>query len=193
MREMIKMILVITILASVSGGLLAAVKQGTAAQIEAQVLKFVQGPALNKMLAGATNDPLNDRFDIDDTDFFVGKMPDGSNIVVFETFGSGYGGPIGVMVGVNIATDKIFAIGVTTHTETPGLGSRAQTDPKFARQFADKNMVQVFKVKADGGDVDALAGATVTSMGVSAAVTRAGELYEKLAPQIKDKARQQTS
>ncbi|MDI6797363.1 MAG: FMN-binding protein, partial [Desulfatibacillaceae bacterium] len=112
---------------------------------------------------------------------------------VFESFGSGYGGPIGVMVGVDIATDKIFAIGVTTHTETPGLGSRAQTDPKFARQFAGKSMVQVFKVKADGGDVDALAGATVTSMGVSAAVTRAGELYGRLAPQIKDKARQQTS
>ncbi|MDI6796839.1 MAG: electron transporter RnfG, partial [Desulfatibacillaceae bacterium] len=92
MREMIKMILVITILASVSGGLLAAVKQGTAAQIEAQVLKFVQGPALNKMLEGATNDPLNDRFDIEDTDFFVGKMPDGSSVVVFESFGSGYGG-----------------------------------------------------------------------------------------------------
>jgi electron transport complex protein RnfG len=197
MREMIKMILVITILASVSGGLLASVKQGTAEQIQNQELKFVKGPTVMELLAGATNDPISDRFTLDDdgneVGFFVGKQPDGRKVVVFETSGNGYGGSIGVMVAVDIANGKIYGVGVTTHSETPGLGARAKTDPKFARQFVGKDMVQTFKVKADGGDVDALAGATITSQGVSMAVTRAGEIYNRLRSQIQEKAEQQIS
>ncbi len=44
-------------------------------------------------------------------------------------------------------------------------------------------------MKADGGQVDALSGATMTSRGVSAALTEAGKIYEKLKPQIEEKAK----
>ena len=46
---------------------------------------------------------------------------------------------------------------------------------------------ETFKVKTDGGQVDALSGATVTSRGVSAALTDAGKIYESLKPEIADK------
>ena len=41
-----------------------------------------------------------------------------------------------------------------------------------------------YRVKADGGDVDALSGATITSRGVCGAVTNAVKLYEHLKDQI---------
>ncbi len=42
MREMIKMLVVLTILATLSGGLLAAIRDNTKDRIENQVLEFVQ-------------------------------------------------------------------------------------------------------------------------------------------------------
>ncbi|MCP4708515.1 MAG: FMN-binding protein, partial [Planctomycetes bacterium] len=96
----------------------------------------------------------------------------------------GFGGDIGLMVGVDVSNDKIIGVGVTTHQETPGLGSRAQTDPKFAAQFGGLPIIETFKVKTDGGQVDALSGATISSQGVCLAATDAGVLYKRLKDKI---------
>ncbi|MBW1990177.1 MAG: RnfABCDGE type electron transport complex subunit G [Deltaproteobacteria bacterium] len=193
MREMIRMVLAITILAAASGLLLAMVKNGTEAQIEAQKLKFVKGPVLNDILQNAANDPLADRFkltvDGEEKTFFVAKYDGKPKVVAFESFGSGYGGTLGVMVAVDTETDKIWGIGVTTHSETPGLGARSKTDPNFAAGFKGLSVAETHKVKNDGGDVDALSGATITSRGVVGAVNKAGELYMANKSEILDKAR----
>jgi len=91
------------------------------------------------------------------------------------------------MVGVNIEDDNIIGAGVTTHNETPGVGSRAKSDPGFAAQFKGLSIKDTFKVKTDGGQVDAVSGATVTSRGVTVAATEAGKIYKKLKPQIAEK------
>jgi len=191
MREMIQMVVVLTVLSFVSGGLLAYVKDGTKEKIEFQQLTFVKGPAIKEILKGATNDPITDRFKLKDGDaersFFVGVFDGKPDTVAFESSGKGYGGDIGVMVGVKLEDDKIVGVGVTTHSETPGLGSRAKTDPAFVAQFPGMPLKETFKVKTDGGQVDALSGATLTSRGVSSALTDAAKTYEKLKPQIADK------
>jgi H+/Na+-translocating ferredoxin:NAD+ oxidoreductase subunit G len=46
-----------------------------------------------------------------------------------------------------------------------------------------------FKVKTDGGQVDAMAGATITSRAVSSALTDASKVYQALKPQIIAKAK----
>jgi len=187
------MVVVLTVLSFVSGGLLAYVKDGTKEKIEVQQLTFVKGPAIKAILKGAANDPIKDRFKLKDGDteqsFFVGVFDGKPDTVAFESTGKGFGGDIGLMVGVNLENDKIVGVGVTTHSETPGVGSRAKTDPSFVAQFPGMSIEETFKVKADGGQVDALSGATVTSRGVSAALTEAGKVYEKLKPQIADKAK----
>lgn len=192
MREMIRMVVVVTLLALVSGGLLAVVRQQTAPRIEAQELKFVKGPAILSILKGCENDPLQDRFKIEDGEeirnFYVGEFNGKPDVVAFESSAMGFAGSIGVMVGVNILDDKIVGIGVTTHSETPGLGARAKSDPSFAKGFVGLSILEPIKVKADGGEVDALAGATITSRGVCAAVTAAGEVYKKLKPEIEKDA-----
>lgn len=191
MREMIKMVVVLTVLCSMSGGLLAALRDNTKDQIENQQLEFVKGPAIRKILEGATNDPIKDRFKIKDGDiersFFVGVFDGKAETVTFESSGKGFGGAIGMMVGVNLTDDKIVGVAVTTHSETPGIGTKAQTEPAFAKQFKGVKLADEFKVKSDGGKIDALSGATVTSRGVAVAVTDAAKIYSKLKPQIAEK------
>lgn len=194
MREMIKMVVVLVILSSFSGGLLAAVRNSTKDKIELQQLTFVKGPAIKSILDGASNDPIVDRFKIDyeggTASFYVGVFNGEANRVAFESAGKGFGGDLGLMVGVDIKEDKIIGVGVTTHSETPGIGSKAKTDPAFTRQFEGMALMDTFQVKTDGGQVDAITGATITSRGVAFGVTQAGALYKSLKPQIEAKLKE---
>ncbi|MCK5163038.1 MAG: RnfABCDGE type electron transport complex subunit G [Desulfobacula sp.] len=188
MREMISMIVVLTVLTAVSGGLLAAVKSGTEVRIENQVLKFQKAPAIQDIFPEATNDPLAERFTVKTDDIelqiFPSLLSDGSKAIAFETKGSAFGGPIGLMVGINLSTDEIIDVRVTTHAETPGIGSRAKDDLSFVSQFSGLSMDTNFALKGDGGVIDAMSGATVTSKGVSVAAAQAKEIYQKLKPEI---------
>ena len=191
MREMIKMVVVLTILSAFSGGLLAAVRSGTKERIENQELKFVKGPAIKSILEGASNDPIKDRFKIQDGDierlFFVGIFDGKVTTVVFESFGSGYADVIGLMVGVNVDEDKFSGAGITTHKETPGLGAKAKNDPSWITQFQGLSANEAIKVTNDGGTINAISGATITSKAVCVAATDAGKIYNRLKPQIQEK------
>ena len=194
MREMIKMVVVLTILSSFSGGLLAAIRNSTKDKIELQQLTFVKGPAIKSILAGASNDPIMDRFKIEHeggtASFYVGVFDGAADRVAFESAGKGFGGDLGLMVGVDIKDDKIIGVGVTTHSETPGIGSKAKSDPSFTNQFEGMGLMDTFQVKTDGGQVDAITGATITSRGVAFGVTQAGALYKSLKPQIEAKLKE---
>jgi electron transport complex protein RnfG len=191
MREMIKMIIVLTILSCFSGGVLAYLRNSTQDRIDNQVLEFVKGPAVRTIFEGASNNPITDRFTLKDGDvertFFVAIYDGVPKGVAFETSGKGFGGDVGVMVGIDVKDDKLLGVGVTTHSETPGMGARAKTDPSFVDQFKGQSVKKPFKVTADGGTINALSGATITSRAVSAATTEADQIYEKLKPEIDDK------
>ena len=190
MNEMIKMVVILTILRSASGGLLAAIRNGTIEQIENQQLTFVKGPAIKAILEGASNDPIADRFKIADGEiersFFVGKFDGKPKVVTLETYGKGYGGDVGLMVGIDVEQEKILGVGVTTHAETPGMGALAKTDPNYAAQDKGLGITEPIKGSQDGGQISALSGATITSRAVSAAATEAGEIYTRLKPQIEE-------
>ena len=194
MRELINMVVVLTVLAVLSGGMLSGLRNATAARIEVQQLKFVKGPAIKAILKGVSNDPIKDRFAIKDGEterkFFVGKFDDKANTVVLESFGKGYGGDIGLMVAVNVEDDTIVGAGVTTHSETPGLGATAKDDPGFVSQFKGLPIEETFKVTNDGGKVNAMSGATITSRAVCVAATEAGGIYQRMKPQLTDKLKE---
>ena len=195
MREMIKMVVVLTIITAVSGGVLSALKSGTEERIESQVLKFQKAPAIEAIFSTATNDPLKERFKIKakikdketEITFFPATLENGLKAVAFETKGAGFGGDLGLMVGIDLETDKIIKARVTTHSETPGIGSRAKDDTAFVSQFEGMGFDSNFKVKSDGGDIDAMSGATVTSKGVCLAAAQLQKLYLELKPQIINK------
>ena len=194
MREMIKMLIVLTILATLSGGLLAAIRDNTKDRIENQVLEFVKGPAIRSILEKATNDPIVDRFQLKDGEvertFFVGVLDGEPRAVTFETSGKGYGGDVGLMVGIDIKDNQIIGVGVTTHAETPGMGAKAQTDPSFAAQFRELALDEEVNVTSDGGSINAISGATITSRAVCSATNDALKLYQELKPQLTEKLKE---
>ncbi|MCG6892005.1 MAG: RnfABCDGE type electron transport complex subunit G [Desulfobacteraceae bacterium] len=191
MREMIQMVVVLVVLGSVSGGLLAAVRNGTQDKIENQQLKFVKGPAIASIMEGASNDPITDRFKItvgdEEKSVFVGKFDGKPNAIALETYGKGYGGDVGLMVGIDMDTDKLLGVGVTTHSETPGMGAKAKSDPSFVSQFRGLAVQDAYKVGADGGQINAMSGATITSRAVCSATTDAVKIFKEKKSEIEAK------
>ena len=81
------------------------------------------------------------------------------------------------MVGF-LPDGTIKNISVLDIKETPGLGTKMK-EPKFLDQFVNKNPADfVLKVKKDGGDVDALTGATISSRAFSSAVQTAYDVVK---------------
>jgi len=119
----------------------------------------------------------------------VGRFDGKANVIAFEGAGKGYGGDIGIMVGVNIDDGKIIGAAVTTHSETPGLGATAKDDPAFVSQFKDLSVTDVIKVTNDGGTINAMSGATITSRAVCDGVAGAMDIYKKLKPQLTEEVK----
>ncbi|MGB5745803.1 MAG: RnfABCDGE type electron transport complex subunit G [Desulfobacterales bacterium] len=190
MREMIKMVVVLTILSFFSGGVLAYIRNTYQGRIDNQVLEFVKGPAVRTIFEGAGNDPIADRFTIKDGEvertFFVGVFDGEPRGVAFETSGKGYGGDVGLMVGIDVKDSKLMGVSVTTHGETPGMGAKAKSDPGFVAQYKGLDLEKPIAVTLDGGSISAISGATITSRAVSSAATDADKIYQKLKTQIAD-------
>ncbi len=191
MGEMIKMVVVLTVLSLVSGGLLSFVQGKTKPLIDDQVIKLVKGPALKKIFEGSSNDTLADRFIIGEgkeaLEVFVAKYDGKVKAIAFETAGKGYGGDVGLLVAVDLAEDKIFGVGVTEMQETAGLGARAKEDPAFVEQFKGLSIMEPVGVSDAPQTINALSGATITSKAVCSAATDAGKIYQELKPQITEK------
>jgi len=191
MRDMMKMVIVLTVLASFSGGLLASIRNGTKERIEVAQLNFVKGPAIKEIMVGSSNDPVVDRFKMDigetEMDFFIGKFDGKANTVALEAFGKGYGGDVGVMVAINVENGTIHGVSVTTHAETPGMGAKAKEDPSFVSQFKGKSIDSPIKVTNDGGTINIISGSTITSRAVANAATDAAKVYLENKDQILEK------
>ncbi len=189
MQEMIKLFIAVFLFSAVSGGVLATVNKGTEDTIKAQQLKFEIGPAIETIFESADNDPLKDLFVLNDgdneLDFFVGEFDGKRNSVAFEVKGMGFGGEVGIIIALNVDSDEIVGVAVTTHSETPGFGARAKEDPTFCAQFAGMSLTEPFSVKGDGGEIDAISGATVTSRGICGILSEATSVYGRLKNEIK--------
>lgn len=90
----------------------------------------------------------------------------------------GFSGNIMLMAGFR-PDGSVVNISVLEQKETPGLGTK-MTEPKFKEQFNDKNPSQYsMKVKKDGGQVDAITAATISSRAFCDAVQRAYNTLQK--------------
>lgn len=188
MNESVKMVLVLTLIASFSGGTLAGVRSVTKDRIEYQQLKYEKEPVIMKILAEAANDPMKDRFKLKDGETDITVFPglvNNKKVAVLEAFGKGFSGDIGLLVGIDLENETITKVGVTTHTETPGFGSRAKEEPFLAAQFEDRVLSKAVSVKKDGGEIDSISGATITTRGVCVAVNEAAAIFSRIRPELK--------
>jgi len=91
----------------------------------------------------------------------------------FMAVANGYGGPIEILVTLEstlLYEDEIIihGISVVSHSETPGLGEKI-VESSFSGQFTGINVDEVALSK-DGGKIDAISGATISSSAVVKAV-----------------------
>ena len=181
MREIKKMIIVLTAIAVVMGTTLSFIESITREPIEYSKLKFVKGPAILSVLTDYDNDPIKDfkkdvQFDKNIAkSIFPAKKNGRCFAIAFEVTGAGYHGPIGIMMGVDIKSGNLIGMRVMTHTETPGLGARS-VEPSFYKQFSDLEIDDV-ALSDQGGKINAISGATVTSQGVVETVRKGLELF----------------
>ena len=90
----------------------------------------------------------------------------------------GFSGLIKIMVGFT-PDGTIKNIAVLEQKETPGLGTKMKDD-KYLAQYREKNPSDFnLKVTKDGGEVDALTGATITSRAFGEAVQMAYDEFIK--------------
>lgn len=140
--------------------------------------------AVKQVLPAYTNDLLQDKYQLttpDGTtlDTYIAKQGDSIVGTAIKTYtNKGFSGQVWLVVG--FATDgSILNISVLEHKETPGLGTK-MSDKAFLQQFIAKNPDTFsLKVKKEGGDVDAITAATVSSKAFCDAVDRAHKAFKK--------------
>lgn len=137
--------------------------------------------AVSLVLPEFNNDPVKEQFKIsvngDSLICFPAKK-DGKSIgFAVETFSDkGYGGMMTLMVGFT-QDGKIYDYSTIELNETPGLG--AKTVDWFKKQMKGFDPAkQKLSVTKDGGDVDAITAATISSRAFCDAVSKAYEAYK---------------
>ena len=167
-------ITLLLITAVVAAGL-ACVNAVTAPEIEALNAQKTQ-TAIQAVLPGG-----GEEIAFTDDTGLVSTVYKGQSGYAVEVTPSGFNGTVTMMVGVDNA-GKVLGISVVNHTETAGLGAVAATDTAagnaFRSQFA--GLSGSVSVTKDGGQVDALTGATITSRAVCAGVNAALNAVAKL-------------
>ncbi len=112
--------------------------------------------------------------------YYISKAKDGEIIgYAFITANNGYGGAVSVMTGIT-TDNKISGVAILEHGETPGLGANAAKEDfrnQYKQDIPESNKLAVTK---DGGTIDAITGATITSRAVTNSVNDAIALYNEV-------------
>lgn len=177
MKEIIRMIVVTTLISAFSAAWLASLNSGLKKRIIRQQDIYIRGPAIKELLAGAPNDPLSDRLVIayKEKEITIYPWIEKGKIkrVALEWAGKGgYGGDVIVMTAVDLTAGKVTGVKVTQHKETPGVGTRAMTR-SYLRKYKGLPINADIKLKRDGGQIDAVSGATHSSEAIADAVNKA--------------------
>lgn len=180
--SLIKLVVVLTAIALVAGLALTGVYALTKGPIELSQ-KEKKDKALHDVLPGFSGNIADTVISIDGEDVTVHKAinADGSLFGVgVETFTKkAFSGRFDLMVGFDddgvILNTEVIKAG-----ETPGLGDKInKSKSDFAKQFNGQDPAEYkLQVSKDGGDVDAITAATISSRAYCDAVQRAYNVFK---------------
>ena len=166
----LRIALTLFLITAVVAGALAAVNSITAPIIAAQNAAKTQ-KAIEAVLPGGFDEELTA---FDDQGGLVSKVYKGANGYALEVLPSGFDNTITMMVGVD-NEGKVLGISVVSHTETAGLGAVAAAATSAGEAFRGQFVGQSGSVGVtkDGGQIDSITGATITSRAVCVGVNAA--------------------
>jgi len=180
--NMISTLLIITIIAGASLGFVNKITAGPKAK--AKLERKIK--ALKLVLPEFTNNPVADlvlvksEYAKDSVEIYPALNQNQKvGMAIIGSSKKGFSGLIKLMIGFK-QDGTIKNIAVLEQKETPGLGTKMK-DEKYVKQYRDKDPSKFnLKVKKDGGEIDALTGATITSRAYSEAVQMAyGEFLKR--------------
>lgn len=170
--------------------LVASAGVGAVNMITAEPIALAEQAAKVEALKGvlpAFDATTPETMTIDEMPITVYTATSGDEVVGYavETMSKqGFGGAINLMVGFTPA-GEVINVNVLKQTETPGLGTKMadEGNPLLAsiqgQNLAQKQLVDgKLAVRKDGGDVDALTAATISSRAYADAVARAYEAFK---------------
>jgi electron transport complex protein RnfG len=141
--------------------------------------KLKEVTAVTEVLPSFDNDPIKLKKEIEGLTFYTATKAGqivGCAVKTFTT--KGFSGRFDLMVGFK-PDGSINKIVVVDQKETPGLGAK-MNDDAFRDQFKNKNLATFkLRVKKDGGQVDAISAATISSRAFCDGVQKAYDLYMK--------------
>ena len=194
-----KMILVLTIITILSGGILSSWDAITKPKIEVHRLRALK-KAISEVLP-----PYNyyDELVADGITFYIGREEEAEDpvAIAFKADGSGFQGNLVIMIGVSPDFKTLTGIKILEQIETPGLGTKIVKDPSnknnpfwFPEQFrgvvTEPEIGVVRNQKPENPtDIQAVSGATITSKAVvrilNDTIQRSKLVYQKIHTQAK--------
>jgi electron transport complex protein RnfG len=181
------MVLVLTGVAVVMGGILAFVNHLTEGPINDQKAKALADGIKTVMVSDDIVVAKTDTVRQNDAKgkemtyiIYQARDAQGKELgAAVESTTGGFGGDLKVLVGFD-AEGKILGYTLLEHAETPGLGAKA--DKWFQRgekgDIIGKTPTEPLTVSKDGGQVDAITASTITSRAFLLAVNNAYNAYK---------------
>ena len=195
--ESVRMIAVMTLFSSISALGLAAFSNHTLPIIK-ETEKAMMVSRLKTVIpdqdppdpcrpaeAGYDNDPSKNAVCVGGKEVFRCTKGDETVGYAFTTVGeNAYAGTLTCLVGIK-PDGTITGFEIVQSGETPGLGSEASKCVWRKQMMGKGPSDMTWKVKKDGGDVDAISGATITSRAVINCVTKAQTFVKEHGAEIK--------
>ncbi len=181
------MVLVLTLVAVIMGGILAFVNHLTEGPIAEQKEKALADGikavmACNDLKVAKTDEVKQNDAKGKEMTFTIYQIQDaqGKDLgAAVESTTMGFGGDLKVLVGFD-PEGKILGYTLLEHAETPGLGAKAdkwfQKDQKG--DIIGKDPKEPLTVSKDGGQVDAITASTITSRAFLLAINNAYNAYK---------------
>ena len=180
MKEMMNLSLRLALICAVAALALARVDTLTRAPI-AEAEARAQREAVEAVLP-PFSELATDTITVDgrETTYFLGRDAEGVNGAAFSAVSAkAYSGQIEIMVGVDSA-GVVNGVRVLNHAETPGLGAKYADPDLLTGFYTGADLAgRDWRCRKDGGDVDAVTGATVTGRAILDALTTGLERFER--------------
>ncbi len=109
-------------------------------------------------------------------------------LVFSSTAHNGYSGDISLLIALS-EQNRLLGVEIIDHRETPGLGDKIDSNKShWLQQFENVELKTIsdnrWRVKKDGGDFDALTGATITPRATINAIYQTILYFEEYKPDL---------
>ena len=176
MKLILHMLVTLTIIGVISGGLLSEVSEWAAPKIEAhrkaetERAIFLVQPEAKSYVVDISENAIKK---IEAVDFEVYRVFDENNNPIGYALpyeGNGFQGKIRLMVGIKNNLKELVGMQVLEQTETPGLGTKVTEDPftnQFVKLIAEPDVAWVKGAPpTNSNEIQTITGATISSKAI---------------------------